>query len=495
MHFAPEDFERDFRNEMLGLPLRKLLKPGAAPIHLEHDPIGDGNIIDMVSEEKDNEDNDQVEEDEEELEIFAEKIDFGVNHIKPVSEMHKKMVDQISREVDILAEIAELQMKLVKKIGSKKGDLDSLSDVLSDPNNSFQVSKDTVVRSIKDEIYKKKEHSRMKNNPGENDIHVILNQETKESMTIKDFKAELKAKCALKETDDPLVIFDLNSHHEFQKRVRKIRTELEDLEQMAPELKRNNKVRVKRVREKMIEEGEKNVEKKKAEIETYKLKVVELRLWKKKWQGKCRNNELKKRKRKEKNDKRRAWIKEQIEKGYMHKSCTILIHSRAKFPNEPGFEPIKKPRGINKKFASEDNLCPLIKGVHIGKNGLVYPFKKRVESTQQNSTPSKPPKVPKRSKVQLPEAEPEPEPIRDDDILPEPPILPTVPSNFGPAVEPIFTLINPQDGELILQHQNVTGNQEIHYIPEQIMAENIVLDENGGAVIHLVQFDPSQSIL
>merc|ERR1711860_81928 len=158
MHFAPEDFERDFRNEMLGLPLRKLLNPGAAPIHLEHDPIGDGNIIDMVSEEKDNEDNDQVEEDEEELEIFAEKIDFGVNHIKPVSEMHKKMVDQISREVDILDEIAELQMKLVKKIGSKKGDLDSLSDVLSDPNNSFQVSKDTVVRSIKDEIYKKKEH-------------------------------------------------------------------------------------------------------------------------------------------------------------------------------------------------------------------------------------------------------------------------------------------------------------------------------------------------
>ena len=40
MHFAPEDFERDLRNEMLGLPLRKLLKPGAAPRHLEHDPIG-----------------------------------------------------------------------------------------------------------------------------------------------------------------------------------------------------------------------------------------------------------------------------------------------------------------------------------------------------------------------------------------------------------------------------------------------------------------------
>ena len=487
LHFAPEDFERDLRNEMLGLPLRKLLKPGAAPRHLEHDPIGDGNVIDIS---EDNEVGQVEEEDDEELEIFAEKIDFETpSRIKPVSEMHKKMVDQISREVDILAEIAELQMKLVKKIGSKKGDLDSLANVLSDPNNSFQVSKDTVVRSIKDEIYKKKDNSRMANSPGENDIHVILNQDTKESTTIKDFKAELKAKCGLKNTDDPLVIFDLNSHHEFQKRVRKIRTELEDLEQMAPELKKNNKVRVKRVREKMIEEGEKNVEKKQAEIETYKLKVVELRLWKKKWQGKCRNNELKKRKRKEKNDKRRAWIKEQIEKGYMHKSCTILIHSRAKFPNEPGFEPIKKPRGINKKFASADNLCPLIKGVHIGKNGMVYPFKKRVEN-MQNSPPTKPSKAPKRPKQ--PESEPEPIP---ESILPDAPILPTVPSNLGPIVEPIFTLINPQDSELILQHQNVPGNQEIHYLQEPIMAENIVLDENGGAVIHLVQFDPNQSIL
>ena len=31
-HFRPEDFIRDLRNEMLGLPLRNLLKPGSCPI-------------------------------------------------------------------------------------------------------------------------------------------------------------------------------------------------------------------------------------------------------------------------------------------------------------------------------------------------------------------------------------------------------------------------------------------------------------------------------
>ena len=67
-----------------------------------------------------------------------------------------------------------------------------------------------------------------------------------------------------------------------------------------------------RVRQKLVEEGEKNLEKKRAEIETYKLKVVELRLWKKKYQGRLRNNEMKKRKRKSKMDARRQWIKEQI---------------------------------------------------------------------------------------------------------------------------------------------------------------------------------------
>ena len=475
MHFDPDDFERDLRNEMLGLPLRKILKPGAAP--RAPDPILD-IIDDFTRTEAEGKNAEHEDEEEEE--------DVEVSQIQPVNSVHKQMISQISREVDILAEIAELQMKLVKKIGNKKANLESFADVLSDPNNSFQVSKDTVVRSIKDEIYKKKPEKQNDglNTLNANDVHLILDTEQQNSVAFKDFKGDLQAKLGLGNVD-PIVIFDLNSHHEFQKRVRKIRTEVEELEQMAPDLKKNNKVRVKRVREKMIEEGEKNVEKKKADIEMYKLKIVELRLWKKKWQAKVRNNGLKKRKRKEKMDKRRAWIKEQIEKGYMHKSCTILIHSRAKFPYESGFEPSKKPRGLTKKFAATpDNLCPFIKGVHLGKNGLVYPVKKRLEKPSTSTFPPPPsaPKLPKpKRKI---EVEPK-EPIENSDEVEE-----QSPMNLpAPIVEPIFTLINPQD---ILQQNR---NQEIHYIQEPILAENLVLDDNGGAVIHYVQFDPNQPIL
>ena len=237
-----------------------------------------------------------------------------------------------------------------------------------------------------------------------------------------------------------------------------------------------------RVRQKLIEEGDKNLEKKRSEIETYKLKVVELRLWKKKWQSRLRNNEMKKRKRKSKMDARRAWIKEQIEKGYMHKSCTILVHSRAKFPFEPGFEPLKSKKSGKKSGQSAenpDNLCPFIKGVHVGKNGLVYPYKKRVENGPKmaKNRPNKP---------KLDEDEPL-------NVVQETPIITT---------EPIFTIINnptvvqnPENPEFILQNPNPGPNQEIHYIQEPIM-ENILVDESGNAaVIHYIQFDPNTQIL
>jgi len=113
---------------MLGLPLRKILKPGAAP--RAPDPILD--IIDdftRTEAEGKNAEHEAENEDEEEEE------DVEVNHIQPVNSVHKQMINQISREVDILAEIAELQMKLVKKIGNKKANLESFADVLSDPNN------------------------------------------------------------------------------------------------------------------------------------------------------------------------------------------------------------------------------------------------------------------------------------------------------------------------------------------------------------------------
>ena len=38
-HFRSEDFIRDLRNEMLGLPLRNLLKPGSYPI------LPQGNLL------------------------------------------------------------------------------------------------------------------------------------------------------------------------------------------------------------------------------------------------------------------------------------------------------------------------------------------------------------------------------------------------------------------------------------------------------------------
>ena len=60
-------------------------------------------------------------------------------------------------------------------------------------------------------------------------------------------------------------------------------------------------------------------------------------------------------------DKRREWINEQISKGYMHKSCKVLIHSRAKFPFEPGFD-IETTRKRMKKSIPEDNLACLIRG-------------------------------------------------------------------------------------------------------------------------------------
>ena len=84
-------------------------------------------------------------------------------------------------------------------------------------------------------------------------------------------------------------------------------------------------------------------------------------------------------------DKRRDWINDQISKGYMHKSCKVLIHSRAKFPFESGFD-IESTRKRMKKSIPEDNLACLIRGVHVDKNGLVYPCKRRIDYSESKLT-------------------------------------------------------------------------------------------------------------
>ena len=183
-------------------------------------------------------------------------------------------------------------------------------------------------------------------------------------------------------------VYVLNStilgHHEFKQAILSKSQRIKDLKQMEVALKETAKLNTEKLRKKMIQDGVKNLEKRRAEIETYKLKVVELKLWKRKWQTRQRSLQLKKRKRKEKIVQRREWINEQISKGYMHKSCKVLVHTRAKFPFEPGFD-MESSRKRMKKSISDDNLACLIRGVHIDKNGLVYPCKKRTDIEPKNN--------------------------------------------------------------------------------------------------------------
>ena len=183
-------------------------------------------------------------------------------------------------------------------------------------------------------------------------------------------------------------VYILNStilgHHEFKQTILSKSQRIKDLKQMEVALKETAKLNTEKLRKKMIQDGVKNLEKRRAEIETYKLKVVELKLWKRKWQTRQRSLQLKKRKRKEKIVQRREWINEQISKGYMHKSCKVLVHTRAKFPFEPGFD-MESSRKRMKKSISDDNLACLIRGVHIDKNGLVYPCKKRTDIEPKNN--------------------------------------------------------------------------------------------------------------
>ena len=110
--------------------------------------------------------------------------------------------------------------------------------------NSFQISKDTVVRSIKNEIWKKKDPKpENSENHSENDIFALNPQDSESKIQIPDFKSDLVKSLKLK-PQNPVIIFDLQSHHEIQKKVRKLRKEMEDLEQMEPDLKKNNKFRI-----------------------------------------------------------------------------------------------------------------------------------------------------------------------------------------------------------------------------------------------------------
>lgn len=424
-HFKAEDFERDLRNEMLGLPLRNLLKAGSVPMTPETQKQA------IVVEEPQSQ--------------VLKNVDLGLQMVVAEPEV----AAQISREVDLLTEIAELQQKLIEKLG-KKADLSVYQNALSGSSNHLKISKESLVKSIKDEVYGRANNTNLMETAERNNLHLMTNLKT--CVEIPNKLSDFKGFLNLEKHVGPLVIFDWKGHQEFKQSIVSTSQRIKELRSMEPTLKQSAKSEKQRVRQKMILEGEKSLQKRQAEIENYKLKVVELKLWKRKWVTKQRSLRIKALKRKEKLAKRRQWINEQIEKGYMHKSCKVLIHSRAKFPFEAGFEAGK----ITKKKSNHDNQAALISGVHVAANGMVYPCKKT------NDQPKK------RKAKEMQQQLTNPVQMNDDD------------ADKQQFVQFAFT---DEEGNL-LQPQHV---QEV-YIHEHFIDQNVIsatADENG-TIIHII---------
>ena len=98
-------------------------------------------------------------------------------------------LNKIGREVELLAEIAELQLKLIEKLG-RKANLQNFESVLSDPiTNQIRISQENVVKSIKNEVYKKNnEKTRKILSEFSKDIQVIQNAKTLTAETEVDFR-------------------------------------------------------------------------------------------------------------------------------------------------------------------------------------------------------------------------------------------------------------------------------------------------------------------
>ena len=88
-----------------------------------------------------------------------------------------------------MAEIAELQLKLIEKLG-RKANLQNFESVLSDPiTNQIRISQENVVKSIKNEVYKKSnEKTRKILSEFSKDIQVIQNAKTLTAETEVDFR-------------------------------------------------------------------------------------------------------------------------------------------------------------------------------------------------------------------------------------------------------------------------------------------------------------------
>ena len=111
-------------------------------------------------------------------------------------------------------------MKLVQKLG-KKADLKVHGEILSDPSsNCPRISKEKVVKSIRDEVYTKKTNDNNRNkNVGSGwmdteNAHVITDVKANQSVEVPNGSQTLRDFFDLNDEESkPLVIFDLKGKY------------------------------------------------------------------------------------------------------------------------------------------------------------------------------------------------------------------------------------------------------------------------------------------
>ena len=176
-----------------------------------------------------------------------------------------------------MAEIAELQLKLIEKLG-RKANLQNFESVLSDPiTNQIRISQEHVVKSIKNEVYKKNNEKNSKIlDEFSKDIQVIQNAKTLTAETQVDFKPDLLNALNLNHPETksgPIAIFDYHGYLHWNPAVQKALEEKSKLQRDEPQMKLILKNKTDKTRKKMIDEGHKILQKRRDEIEQYKLKI------------------------------------------------------------------------------------------------------------------------------------------------------------------------------------------------------------------------------
>ncbi len=302
--------------------------------------------------------------------------------------------NDLGSEIDILTELAELQVLLVQKSGEfpsedvKESALKSLKQEAGfktiqktqhrhkkDQSSSSVFRLAVVDESKADDLHRLKANefdpmhpssSAFRTHPG--CLHTALKVLKSCGTTPADITNQQDKK--------PVAIFDAEGFRIWSKMIKTVESDLTKLRAKKDSVRKACEDNEALAKQRHTEQGRAQLESKIKSIDLLKLKLTELRLWKKQWTSRQGAKKTKRKRRKEFLDKRRAWIKEQIELGHMDKSCRILVYTKHKLPFEPGF--------VASKIIADDNVAALIKGVHVSASGKVFPYKK-LESQEQTS--------------------------------------------------------------------------------------------------------------